>query len=403
MTSQDEARGTRVDEVVDLLARLASGDLSARGVVSPADDGLDAVVAGVNRLAEALEASREELDERVRTRTAELEQAHRDVVRLAELGSLLQSCESLEDAHRSIGTGLSEMFDGYRGALYEYLPAHDRLELQTSWGGQEAAPRAISPTDCWALRLRIAHAVRAREPALSCEHVVDRTGDSICVPMFSQGETIGILHIMGRDPAERPAHELGVETRQLVSAVAEQIALTLANLQLRKKLQTEALRDPLTGLHNRRFADDWIEREVSQSNRSGRPLGLIMVDVDHFKQVNDAHGHDAGDAVLKAIADTFRSSLRLGDVPCRIGGEEFMILMPDIDLDTLARRAETLREQVVGMGVRYHGQVLPPITVSAGVAVYPKHGRSVAEVVKAADAALYAAKRAGRNRTCKAV
>lgn len=343
-----------------------------------------------------LPTSRDALAERVDALTHELEQAHRDMISLAELGSLLHGCETLEDAHQVIGPALADMFAGTGGALYEYAPAEDQLELRTTWGGLKSA-EVVSPADCWGLQLRVAHVVQAAAPSLSCKHVVRRTGDSICVPLFAYGDTVGLLHVMQPGGQEGPA--LSRAKRQLAPAVAEQIALTLVNLELRRKLQFEALRDPLTGLYNRRFADDWIEREVSRTDRADSSLGLVLVDVDRFKEVNDVHGHDAGDALLRAIAETFQASLRVGDVPCRYGGEEFLILLPDIELDHLVERAEGLRRQVAAVSVPHRGTTLPPVTVSAGVAVYPRHGHTAKEVVQAADQALYAAKRAGRNRT----
>jgi diguanylate cyclase (GGDEF)-like protein len=186
--------------------------------------------------------------------------------------------------------------------------------------------------------------------------------------------------------------------QQLGMAVGAQIALSFANLELRETLRLQALRDPLTGLFNRRFLDEWIEREINRADHAGATLGVIMADVDHFKDINDVHGHDAGDQVLIAVANAIRGSLRAGDVPCRYGGEEFLILLTDITLDDLLVRAEELKTNVSRCSAEHRGVLLPAVTLSVGVALYPLHGSGATDVIKAADTALYAAKHGGRNR-----
>ena len=148
--------------------------------------------------------------------------------------------------------------------------------------------------------------------------------------------------------------------------------------------------------------DEWIEREVARTDHSGRSFGVIMADVDHFKQINDVHGHDAGDEMLKGIADAIRGSMRAGDLPCRYGGEEFLVLITDINLVALENRADDLRRRVAAVRVDHRGSPLPGVTLSVGIAMYPEHGSSAALVVAAADAALYVAKRTGRDRVVTA-
>ena len=260
----------------------------------------------------------------------------------------------------------------------------------------------MSSTDCWALRRGTAHFVDADAPLLSCPHFLDRSGHSYCVPMSAQGEIIGSLHLMGPTLTGGRRDGLNAAKEQLVLASAEQVSLSLANLELRQKLQVQALRDPLTGLYNRRFVHEWMDRELSrrgEETRGHRSLGVIMADLDHFKHVNDVYGHDAGDEVLKAVAQAFRGGLRPEDLACRYGGEEFLFLLPDVDLHSLQARAEELRDRATSVRVTHHKDTLPPITVSAGVALYPEHGATTAQVITAADAALYAAKHAGRNQT----
>jgi diguanylate cyclase (GGDEF)-like protein len=407
----------RIEAVVDLLARLATGDYTSRGARSSADDEIE----GVNMLAEELQASHAELEQRVRERTEDLERLNRDILLFAELGSLLQACETVEEAYAVTGQGLGDMFEAMTGAMYLYRASRNVLERKAGWG-PVTSPTTIGPTSCWALRRGSTHFVSATAPALSCPHIVQRTGDSLCVPMSAHGEIIGVLHLMSHQTTSQHRHNvqgpigsapdakpfaaavalLTDAKQQLAMAAAEQTSVALANLELRHKLQVQALRDPLTGLHNRRFAHEWMSREVARSDRAGQGLGVVMIDVDHFKRVNDVHGHDAGDELLKAIAEALRGALRPGDMPCRYGGEEFLILVPDIGLTTLHQRAEALRTRVADIGLSYRGAPLPRVTLSAGIAIYPEHGTTAAELVQAADTALYNAKHSGRNRTCTA-
>lgn len=167
-------------------------------------------------------------------------------------------------------------------------------------------------------------------------------------------------------------------------------------------LRVKSLRDPLTGLFNRRFMEESLENELARAERSGHELGVIMIDIDHFKQVNDTLGHDAGDAVLQQLAVFFQENIRAGDIACRYGGEEFLLIFPDAPLDATRDRAEALRAEAQDVQLRYEGKALAPPTLSLGVAVYPEHGETRQSLVRAADAALYRAKNSGRNRTVSA-
>lgn len=381
----------RIEELVVLLTSLASGDLTARGIRSGAGDELDAVIEGINMLAEELEFSRDLLELRVAERTSELAGVNRDILRLTELGNLFQACENADEAFAVSSHGMESIFVGTSGGTYLYRSSRNLVELRGAWGESQLAP-SMAPTACWALRRGSIHLVEDASTALWCPHVEEHTGASLCIPMSAHGETIGLLHLRG-------GGGLSEAKQQLARATSEQVSLALSNLQLRERLEVQALRDTLTGLHNRRFADAWLSGEISVAERSGRTIGVMMIDVDHFKQVNDVHGHEAGDELLKAVADTFRSSMRPEDMPCRYGGEEFLVMVPGIDLDDLQRRAEALRQRVSEIRVHHRGTTLPSVTVSSGVAVYPRHGETAAQLVQAADAALYEAKRSGRNQT----
>jgi len=163
-------------------------------------------------------------------------------------------------------------------------------------------------------------------------------------------------------------------------------------------LRRQALRDPLTGLFNRRFFDAGLEQEIMRSRRSGNPASLLILDIDYFKKYNDEYGHEAGDAVLRAIGQLLQTQVRGGDVACRFGGEEFVILMPNAPLESAKERGKQILEAIRGLEVPHQGHLLPSVTASLGVAEFPTHGNDADGILEAADNALYIAKRTGRDR-----
>jgi diguanylate cyclase (GGDEF)-like protein len=174
------------------------------------------------------------------------------------------------------------------------------------------------------------------------------------------------------------------------------MSLALANLKLREIMRNQAIRDSLTGLYNRRYLEETLEREVHRGNRLGICIGMIMMDLDHFKPYNDSYGHSAGDAVLRAAGHLIQNQIRGEDIACRYGGEEFLLIMPGASLEVLQQRAETIVREVKQLHLQNH--TFHPITISAGVAIFPDNGATADLVLQAADQALYHAKGAGRDR-----
>jgi diguanylate cyclase (GGDEF)-like protein len=218
---------------------------------------------------------------------------------------------------------------------------------------------------------------------------------------MAQGDTIGILQFNFRPAGEHePNGDGGLESTrgQLAVALAEHIGLALANLRLREALRNQSIIDPLTGLFNRRYLEQTLERECRRAVRAARPLAVLMLDVDHFKRFNDTWGHEGGDAVLKELAALLRATFRGEDVACRYGGEEFVLVLADTSLETAHHRAEELRQRVAELSVRLNNQPVGAITASLGLAGLPQHGVAPDSLLAAADQALYDAKHAGRNR-----
>jgi diguanylate cyclase (GGDEF)-like protein len=219
---------------------------------------------------------------------------------------------------------------------------------------------------------------------------------------MAHGELLGLLHVqLGPEEAHLPqaVRQQRITAQEVWTlTVAEHIALALANLRLSESLRVQAVRDPLTGLYNRRHMEHALERELLRAARSRRTVGVLMMDLDHFKAFNDAHGHEAGDALLRALGDYLLTHVRAEDVACRYGGEEFVVILPEASPEMSRSRAEELWRGLNALQVSYRGELLRGVTVSVGVAAFPAHGRTASELLRAADAAMYSAKRQGRDR-----
>jgi len=224
----------------------------------------------------------------------------------------------------------------------------------------------------------------------------------LCLPMMAHGEVLALLHV---HPTSGTAMRLTTtETqRSLLRVFAEYLALALSNLKLRDTLRQQSIRDPLTGLFNRRYLEETLALEIERAKRQEGPFSVMMLDLDHFKHFNDTYGHEAGDTVLEVLGGLLQRQVRGGDIACRYGGEEFALLLPGAALEAAHKRAEQLCAGVRTLALDYKGQSLGPLTVSVGVATFPNHGESAGLVLHAADTALYQAKHEGRDRVAVAV
>lgn len=320
----------------------------------------------------------------------------REITLLREMAEFLETSGDQEDMLVTLTHFLPYMFKNTCGALYLQNTGEMRREL--TWGENAASlTELFDSVDCWAVRRNHSFEGTAHS-AVSCRHALTADGQAphyLCVPVFCSGEIAGVLHI-------QPVTADGPLYQSLAAGVVEHIGLLLSNLKLREYLSHQAFHDPLTQVFNRRCLDDMLPREIQRARRGARQLGLVLLDIDHFKRFNDQYGHAAGDAVLVALAGLLRNHLRGSDVVCRYGGEEFLLLLPDSELEGACLRLEELRVHVQSLQVFHESQALPTITLSMGLALYPIHGEQAIELTAAADEALYRAKNAGRNRVCVA-
>lgn len=176
------------------------------------------------------------------------------------------------------------------------------------------------------------------------------------------------------------------------------VKLALSNIMLRASLQQQSIHDPLTLLYNRRYLDEALPRELSRIIRTNQPLCVCMIDIDHFKIFNDTHGHEAGDEVLKHIGKILNENFRGSDIACRFGGEEFIVILVNSELSAVVSRMQSLREKIKSENILFENKVLPPITISIGIAEAPTYGDTSEKIISAADHALYQAKHNGRDR-----
>lgn len=334
----------------------------------------------------------------------EYSQRNREVSSVNEMMDQLQSCLTVEEAYQVIAKFIRKFFPDQSGGLFMINASKNFLEAVASWGESPPEQQVFAPQDCWALRRGRLYQVTDFDHGILCSHVPESTSvPYLCVPIMAQGEALGILHLQESFPLEDIAsgEESGAlpeATSQLAATVAEHLGLALANLKLQETLRQQAIRDPLTGLFNRRFMEETLEREIHRVQRKGAPLGIIMMDLDHFKSFNDTFGHGAGDMLLSELGNILVGHTRKEDVACRYGGEEFTLIMSEASLEVTLRRAEEVRQLVEHLHLQHQGQSLRNVTVSLGVAVYPEHGNNAASLLGVADAALYRAKKEGRNR-----
>lgn len=336
----------------------------------------------------------------------ELERRAREINLLNKMNELLQTCTTDEEAHAIITRFAQRLFPEESGAVCLFSHSRNFIEATVVWGEHPPAEHVFGPDDCWALRRGQPHRVNNPNIDLICRHIVGKAANGqlhlpasyLCVPMMAQGEALGILHLV-RQASEG---QLTEAKEQLAITVAGQIALALANLRLRESLKVQSIRDPLTGLFNRRYMEESLERELRRAARSQHSLGVIMLDLDHFKYFNDSFGHEAGDVLLRTLSRFMQTRLRGEDIACRYGGEEFILILMEASPEITHERAEELRLGVKELQTVFHDRLLGSITISAGTANFPENGSSKEELLRAVDAALYTAKAQGRDRVVSA-
>ncbi len=327
---------------------------------------------------------------------AEAGAARAQVEELFAMTDMLQAADDHEDAGAVLMASAARLLPDLDGALYVFNNSRDRLDLARSWSARDgfAPPPALFPESCWALKRGKPHVNDRRGGSLCCQHTIGEAS-TIEVPMMARGQVFGLL-VLACESAD--AHDRLQGVTRIARALADSMSLALSNIALREKLRTQSLRDPLTGLYNRRYMEDALERYINLAQRTGTPISVLMIDLDNFKRLNDDHGHAKGDAVLRDVAGQLVGTLRPSDVIARYGGEELLVIMPKCSLGDAAAKAELLRQRIEALSAAHGAQV----SASFGIATVPETATGAGDVVTMADSALYAAKQSGKNRVVTA-
>ena len=342
----------------------------------------------------ALRSECNQLDGRAR----HLELRLQELALLGEMEDMLQVCDTPQKTHSLLAHFASKIFGEDSGALRLLRSRKRILETTIVWGENPPAPRPFSAEFCSAIRPGGDSGLPGG--ASPCKHAVAAApANSFCLPVMGQGEILGALELILAPPQIKSSeNHLADAARRRAMTVAGHFGRALVNLRIRQTLRGVSIRDPLTGLFNRRYLDETLDREVRRAMRVNRPLAVIMLDVDHFKIFNDQHGHLAGDALLRSLARMLQSRTRREDITCRYGGEEFVMILPEAPLVVARQRAEQLRAEALRIRFNQNGHAHKAVTLSLGVAALPQDGMNARDLLAMADRNLYLAKQAGRDK-----
>ncbi|MFB2553500.1 sensor domain-containing diguanylate cyclase [Ensifer soli] len=347
-------------------------------------------IARKEKAAEQLSRYAEDLDQSMQVLTDERNQ----IARLNEAATFLQSCNTIDEIAGLIGPFMKGLMPVRAGALYRFAASRNQIKTIALWGDVDAA-EVTGPSECWGLRRGQPHMHSPGSSFPRCSHLHAAISDerTICLPLVAQGETIGLLSLVYDDDASLQTE--GAD--RFGDMVAKMLAQTISSISLREGLKEQTIRDPMTNAFNRRYLEVVAEKEMSKCRRYNRPMVVAMVDVDHFKHFNDMHGHQAGDAALIAVCKHLAENLREGDWLFRYGGEEFALLLTELDSPHAHARLDDLRNGIARLSIDIAPGQIATVTISVGFTVYHGGNIRLEELIAEADAALYSAKKEGRN------
>jgi diguanylate cyclase (GGDEF)-like protein len=308
----------------------------------------------------------------------------------------LQLCVNSLQAQESSARYFAQLLPGTSGGICIINHSRQLTEVAATWNGSTCLLDGFMLDACCGLRSGLMRWRKSGQSEVHCAHFSGQPPDNyLCLPLAAHGETLGIVYVECSSAGIAAMVDANLGPLQQLVKLA---SIAIAGLNLRMKLEHQSIRDGLTSLFNRHFMEIALDRELRRAVRQQRSLAVLMLDVDHFKSFNDTFGHEAGDTVLREVAETMRQTVRNEDIVCRYGGEEFVIILPEITLEDAIERAELVRRMVSELRLRFRGETLREVTISIGVALYPQNADSLEQLLRIADRALYEAKHQGRNR-----
>ncbi|MEH2187141.1 MAG: diguanylate cyclase [Nostoc sp.] len=349
-------------------------------------------------ITESIEAQRSltNLNQQLEEKTLKLEAKKRELIYLSDMADMLYSCESEDEVYQVVALTCSKLFPNMGGCIYIIANSKNYVQMNSIWGGEKSSKEIFSQSECWALRRGKFNLLSSCNSGLMCSHLIQPiSGAHLCVPLFGQGEVVGILHIYA-------LAEISPEEQQITEIIARTLGIALNNLSIKQRLAYDNLRDGMTQLFNQSYMQTITEQRLAEAERSGQPLSVIFLDIDNFKSYNSRYGHVTANIVLQGLAKLLLKSIRSFDIACRWGGEEFVIVMPNMTLETLRKRVEQLRLDVEQMQLKDGDQILESITASFGIAV-SEPGITVKDFLSRANQAMLEAKRTGKNRVMEYV
>ena len=377
-------------DLTEAAERVVQGDLDT--TIAPSDD------SEVGRLSEAFNLMTSDL----RQNMSALEKSRADLsVSLQKIGETLTNTHDLDGLLEVVLDTAVVTLQARAGVVLYGAP--EQMHVVADRGMHEAglvAPAGIAPgIGVLGRVVTSGEAVRGRlgsgAPALEPSETEPGVGNIFAVPLRSMGNVVGVLALYDRVDG-RPFDEGDVES---LGTLSTQASIAMDNVQLHQEAQRLSTTDALTGLWNFRYLSSSLGREIERANRFERPLAVLMLDIDHFKQVNDQHGHARGDAVLRELAQRVQEQIREVDTFARYGGEEFVVVLPETTVEGATQLAERICVAVRREPFHAEGEESLNVTVSVGGAAFPGHGSSAATLMRAADRALYVAKNEGRDRS----
>ncbi|MEH2357104.1 diguanylate cyclase [Nostoc sp.] len=316
-------------------------------------------------ITESIEAQRSltDLNRQLEEKTLELEAKKRELIYLSDMTDMLYSCESEDEVYQVVALTCSKLFPNMSGCVYIIANSKNYVQINSIWGDERSSKEIFSLSECWALRRGKLNLLSPRNTGLICSHLIEPvSGAHLCVPLFRQGEVVGVLHIYTPE-------QISPEVQQTSEIIARTLGIALNNLSIKQRLTHDSLRDGMTQLFNQSYMQSITEQRLAEAERSGQPLSIIFLDIDNFKSYNSRYGHVTANIVLQGLAKLLLKSIRSFDIACRWGGEEFVIVMPNMTLETLRKRVEQLRLDIEQMQLKDGDQILQSITASFGIAV----------------------------------